>query len=116
LANKTYSVEITANNVKKAKTEADEISFKMEKLTSKFISLNHKIPAAPYTVEVDSTASPIAITFTSESTNPDGDIVKWEGTITGEDIEGTAFITNKKGKTTHDYSFTGALKGKPGKK
>jgi hypothetical protein len=116
LVNKTYTVEITENNVKKAKTEADEISFKGEKLSSKFMTAQNKIPAAAYTVSVDSTSDPKTITFSSEGKNPDGDIVKWDGTVTGEDIEGTAVITNKKGKTIHDYSFTGALKAKPGKK
>ena len=116
LVNKTYTVEITENNVKKAKTEADEISFKGEKLNSKFMMTANKIPAGAYTVSVDSTSDPVSITFSSESKNPDGDILKWDGTVTGDEIEGTAVITNKKGKTVHDYSFTGALKPKPGKK
>ncbi len=116
LVNKTYTVEITENNVKKAKTEADEISFKSEKLNSKFMTSQNKIPAAAYTVSVDSTSEAKTITFSSEGKNADGDVVKWDGTITGDDMEGTAVITNKKGKTIHDYSFTGTLKAKPGKK
>lgn len=116
LANKTYTVDITENNVKKAKTVADEISFKSEKLNSKFMMTENKIQAAPYVVSVDSSSTPPVITFSSEGKNPDGDIVKWDGTVTGEDIEGTAVITNKKGKTVADYSFTGTLKAKPGKK
>ena len=76
----------------------------------------NKLPAGPYTVTVDSSASPKTITFQSESKNGDDEVLKWDGTITDEAIEGTAIITNKKGKTVHDYSFTGTLKAKPGKK
>ena len=116
LANKVYTIEFTDKGAKKPKPIADEISFKSEKLNSKFMTTENKLPAGPYTVSVDSSASPKTITFQSESKNADGEELKWDGTITDEAIEGTAVVTNKKGKTVHDYSFTGTLKAKPGKK
>jgi archaellum component FlaF (FlaF/FlaG flagellin family) len=116
LANKIYTIELTETGGKKhAKPESDEISFKGEKLNSKFMTSEYKIPAAPYTVSVDSSATPKTITFQSESKGQDGEELKWDGTITDEAIEGTAVIS-KKGKTKKDYSFTGSLKGKPSKK
>src|SRR5688572_23155374 len=54
LANKVYVVEFTETTAKKPKPVEDEISFKTEKLNSKFINLEMKFPAAPYIVEVDS--------------------------------------------------------------
>ncbi len=116
LANKTYTIEFTDKNAKKPKPVADEISFKSEKLTSKFMTTEYKFTPCPYNVSVDSTVSPKVITFDAESKNQGGDMVKWQGTITGESVEGTAVITNKKGKTANEYSFTGELKAKPGKK
>ncbi len=116
LVNKTYTVEITETSAKKPKVINDEISFKAEKLNSKFMTAENAIPAALYTVSVDSTSDPKAITFQSEGKTADGLVVKWDGTVTGEAIDGTAVITNKKGKTVHEYSFTGTLKAKPGKK
>lgn len=116
LANKIYVVEFTETTAKKPKPVEDEISFKTEKLNSKFINLEKKFPAALYIVEVDSSVSPKVINFSSESKNQGGDVIKWEGAVIEEAIEGTAIITNKKGKTTGDYSFIGNLKPKPGKK
>ena len=115
LANKTYTIEFTETNAKKPKPISDEISFKSEKLNSKFMTTENHFPAAAYTVSVESTSDPKTITFTSQGNNNDKEMIKWDGTISGEDIEGTATITTKKGKETQ-YSFTGNLKAKPGKK
>ncbi|MBI3500293.1 MAG: hypothetical protein HY063_00715 [Bacteroidetes bacterium] len=115
LVNKVFTVEFTETSAKKPKPIADEISFKGEKLNSKFMTSENKLPAAAYTVSVDSSSSSKDATFQSSSKNPDGDEVKWDGTVSGESIEGTAVITTKKGKTI-EYSFTGNLKAKPGKK
>ena len=115
LANKTYTIEFTETNAKKPKPISDEISFKSEKLNSKFMTTENHFPAAAYTVSVDSTSDPKTITFTSQGNNTDKEMIKWDGTISGEDIEGTATITTKKGKETQ-YSLTGNLKAKPGKK
>ena len=115
LANKTYTVEITETSAKKPKTVNDEISFKSEKLNSKFMASEHHFQPGPYVVAVDSTSDPKTISFVSEAKNPDSATIKWEGTSADETIEGTATITTKKGKETQ-YSFTGSLKAKPGKK
>jgi hypothetical protein len=64
---------------------------------------------------VDSSASPKTITFQSLGKNPDEEEIKWDGTITDDAVEGTVVIT-KKGKTKKEYSFSGTLKEKPGKK
>ena len=115
LASKIYTIELTETAAKKPKQLSDEISFKAEKLYSKFMTTEHHFQASGYTVSVDSTSTPPAITFSSEGKNPDSETIKWDGTITGEDAEGTAVITTKKGKAT-EYTFTGTLKAKPGKK
>ena len=116
LVNKTYTVEITETTGKKVgKTDNDEISFKSEKLNSKWMTTNNHFPAALYTVSVDSSSTPPSFTFTSEGKDQDGQDIKWEGSVTGDDIEGTAVIS-KKGKTKKEYAFTGALKPKPGAK
>ena len=95
--------------------ENDEISFKSEKLNSKFMTAQNHFPAAAYTVTVDSSATPATISFVSEGKSSDGEDIKWEGTVTGDDIEGTATIS-KKGKTKKEYSYTGSVKAKPGAK
>ncbi|MBI4930827.1 MAG: hypothetical protein HY841_08705 [Bacteroidetes bacterium] len=113
LANKTYTVDMTETTAKKAgKTETDEISFKSEKLNSKFMTSQNHFPAATYTVSVDSSSESMDISFQSDGKSPDGEEIKWEGTVTDKDIEGTAIIS-KKGKTKKEYSFTGTLKEKP---
>jgi hypothetical protein len=115
LVNKVYTVEMTeTTNQKVGKKANDEISFKSEKLNSKFMTSENKFPAALYTVTVDSTTTPPTISFVSEG-NSDGEDIKWEGTITGDDIEGTATIS-KKGKTKKEYAYTGSIKVKGAKK
>ena len=116
LAYKTFTVEMTETTAKKAgKTETDEISFKSEKLNSKLMISQNHFPAATYTVSVDSSSGNKDISFQSDGKSPDGEEIKWEGTVTDKDIEGTAVIS-KKGKTKKEYSFTGSLKEKPEKK
>jgi len=99
LASKIYTVEMIETTAKKAgKTEGDEISFKNEKLNSKFMTAQNHFPAAAYTVSVDSSSNPATITFSSEGKNPDGEEIKWEGTVTDNDIEGRIVIS-KNGET-----------------
>ncbi len=113
LANKIYTIELAAQGKKAGDPEADEITFKSDKFTSKLMKTNEKFAPAAYTAELDtSDAANKVITFECESKNPDTELLKWTGTITGEDIEGTAVWTNKKGKTKKEYTFSGTLKGK----
>lgn len=114
LVNKTYTVDFTETGAKKPKPVPDEIMFKGDKINSKYMLKEHQFPASSYTVSVDSASDTKVITFQSEGKNPNEDI-KWEGTVTDEAIEGNAVIS-KKGKMKKEYSFTGNLKVKPGKK
>jgi hypothetical protein len=113
LASKVFTVELTETTGKKViKTVTEEISFKSEKLNSKTMTSQNHFPAALYVVEdVDTTSTPHVVTFSSTGTNPDGEEVKWEGTVSGDEIEGSAIIT-KKGKTKKEYAYTGTLKVK----
>ena len=118
LANKVFVVELSeTTNKKVGKTVTEEISFKSEKLNSKTMTSQNHFPAALYEVtDVDTSSTPATISFTSEGKNQDGEDVKWEGTVTGPDIEGTAIIS-RKGKTKKEYAYTGSLKSKgPAKK
>ena len=116
LVNKIYTVEFAETTGKKVGEKYnDEISFKSEKLNSKFMTTTNHFPAASYTVEVDSSSTPHTITFTSESKNTDGEDIKWEGTIAGDEVDGTAIIS-KKGKVKREYAYAGILKVKGAKK
>ena len=116
LVNKVFTVDLTETGGKKtAKPESDEISFKGDKMNSKFMVSEYKFSSAAYTVSVDSSSGSKEITFSSNGKNPDGEEIKWDGTVTDDAIEGTAVIS-KKGKTKKEYAFSGALKEKPGKK
>ncbi len=114
LAGKIYAIELVAQGGKKeADPVPDEVSFKADKFVSKYMKLENQFNAAPYTVTVDSSnTDAIVISFEVESKNTDEELVKWSGTITGADIQGTALYTNKKGKTKKEYAFTGSIKGK----
>ena len=118
LAGKIFTIEITATGGKKeADPESDEISFKGDKFTSNLMKKESQFKPAPYTASRDSSnAAGMVINFESEMTNPDNETLKWTGTITGDDIEGTATLTNKKGKVKKEYTFTGSKKGLKKKK
>ncbi len=114
LGNKIYTIELTAQGGKKAaEPEADEISFKTDKLASKIMKTDFEFEPAPYTVTVDSSAADgPAISFEAEAKNSNDEVLKWTGTVKGIDIEGTAVWTTKKGKVKKEYAFTGIQKGK----
>ena len=116
LVNKVFTVEmVETTNQKVGKKDNDEISFKSDKLNSKFMTRENHFPPDFYTVSVDTSSKPPVFTFTCESKNTDGEDIKWEGTVTGDDIEGAATIS-KKGKTKREYSYTGSIKTKAGAK
>lgn len=114
LANKIYTIELTVKSGKKAADPVpDEISFKSDKIGSKVLKDEFEINPSNYTVTVDSSATDgTSINFESEGKNSSDEVLKWEGSVTGENIEGTAVLTNKKGKVKSEFSFTGTLKGK----
>lgn len=68
-----------------------------------------------YTATIDSTSGTTIITFVSDSKNADGEKLKWTGTVTGETMEGSVVMTDKKGKVRGDYTFTGQQKKFRGK-
>lgn len=114
LVNKVFVVELTETTGKKVgKMVTEELSFKGDKLNSKTMTSVNHFPPALYTVTVDSSSTPPDVTFISEGKNPDGEDVKWEGIVTGDEIEGTAVIS-KKGKVKKEYAYTGTLKEKKG--
>ena len=113
LAGKIYTIELAAQGKKAGDPVADEITFKSDKFTSKVMKTDEKFAPSSYTAELDeSDPANKVITFETEGKNPSDDLIKWTGTITGDDIEGAATWTNKKGKVKKEYSFTGTLKGK----
>ena len=117
LVNKAYSVYFNETGTKKTgKPVEDEIGFKGGKLNSKFITTELHFPAPAYTVTVDSSASPVEISFESSIKNTDEDEIKIEGTVTDGSIEGTAVVTSKKGKIKNQYAFSGDQKEKGPKK
>ena len=118
LAGKIFTTEITATGGKKAADpESDEISFKSGNLTSNLMKKESGFKPSPYTASLDSSnAAGAVINFECEMTNPDSETLKWSGTITMDDVEGTAVLTNKKGKVKKEYTFTGSKKGLKKKK
>lgn len=116
LAGKVFVVELTeTTNKKVGKMVTEELSFKSEKINSKTIA-SLKFPASLYVIlEVDSSSTPPSVLFSSEGKSQEGEDIKWEGTVTGPDIEGTAVIS-RKGKTKKEFAFTGSQKVKGGAK
>ena len=114
---KTYTIAITKEGKKKP-WEQDELKFNLGKFKSKFFTEWGYTKATKYeATATDSTATPPQnYTFTVETTNDEKEVMTWEGTITGEDIDGTAEIVNAKGEKKYSFTFEGKLKGKPGKK
>ena len=113
LGGKIYTIELAEQGKKAGDPEADEITFKTNKFTSKIMKTEGKFIPSAYTVELDtSDVDNKVITFETESKNPSEDLLKWTGTVAGEEIEGTATWTNKKGKVKKEYTFSGTLKGK----
>lgn len=113
LTNKNFVVEFSeVSKKKKSKTIPDEISFKSEKLNSPFMTKENNFLACPYTASIDSAADVSIINFQAELKNKDEETITWTGSYNGETIEGTATITDKKGKTKKEYTLTGTLKSK----
>ncbi|MFH1004456.1 MAG: hypothetical protein V1781_03030 [Bacteroidota bacterium] len=116
LANKIFAVELTDQSAKKATPpEPDEITFRTNKVGSRVLLMKSGFPPSEYTVSVDSSAGEVVITFEAVSKNTLDEELKWEGTITGEEIEGTAQLI-KKGKVKNYYYYLGTLKNKKKKK
>ena len=112
LEGKFFTIELTEQGGKKTpKPESDELSFKSDKFTSKLMKEKNKFGSAVYTATTDTASAEKIISFEAESKNDGGELLSWKGTITGENIEGTA-VWSKKGKTKKEYAYSGSLKKK----
>ena len=118
LDGKVFDAEVTKEGKKKP-MDPDELKFAQGKYKSRNFSEQYKFKNAAYLITgVDSTttAGVKVYTFKVEATNDIKDVATWEGTINGEDIEGTVELVNKKGDKIFNCTYTGKLKKKPGQK
>ena len=116
LSEKNFDVELTEQGKKKeAPPVKDQILFRADRLSSTYMMREYVFTASAYTATADSTSGKPVITFVSDSKNADGDLLKWNGTVIGETMEGTAVMTDKKGKPKVSYTFKGQLKKFRGK-
>jgi hypothetical protein len=109
LDRKTYVCEFILTGKKKA--EGDEVKFSGGTMVCKMMQ-DDGFKATAYESSVDSSSAPPVISFSMEAKDDKENTFKWEGKVTGDDIEGTAIITDKKGKVKKSYSFDGVIKGK----
>jgi hypothetical protein len=117
LDGKTFIVD-TYKEGKKKPLDTDELKFITGKFKSKYFADWGFTKASVYKItSIDSTSSETKIySWTAEATSDIKEKMTWTGTITGEEIEGTSEIVSAKGEKTYSFTFTGKLKGKPGKK
>ena len=110
---KTFAVSLTEEaKAKPTKPMAEVLQFKSEKLEAELMNDKYGFKKGTYTATIDSSnAEEPVITFDAEMKNDAGDQLIWHGTLTGEDIEGSA-IWSKKGKTKKTYAFNGSMKKK----
>lgn len=119
LDGKTYETSVTKEGKKKPLSdEPDDFKFSAGKFRSSFFGERYKYKQAPYLItSIDSSnAAERVYTWKAESVNDIKETVQWEGTITGDQLEGTAELYDEKGKKMWSYTFTGKLKKKPGQK
>jgi hypothetical protein len=110
LDKKGFWTTVTLKAKKKMVSFEDEMTFRSGKMGSRKLQTEEGFIKGDYviteTLEVD--GEPI-IKFQGINKNSKGLSLKWEGTIFGESIEGTA-IASKKGKIKKEYFFVGELK------
>lgn len=117
LDGKTFIIEMFKNGKKKP-MEPDEFKFTSGKFKSKFFGEQWGFKQGPYKINsIDSTNATAKIySWTAETVSDIKEVTTWKGTINGEDLEGTSEMVDEKGKSEYTFTFTGKLKGKPGKK
>lgn len=115
---KTYSIDLQEDMGKKTNTYPDELMFKADKMKSKYLTAEEKFKSGKYTATKDANAAVRKINFDCTMKNESGEVITWVGTVTGDEIEGTAEWTKKDETTRMMYTFTGNLKVKktPGAK
>jgi hypothetical protein len=116
LGEKQFDIELTEVGKKKNNEPVkDQLLFRANKLSSTYMMREYVFTASAYTASVDSTSGTKVITFVSDSKNADGDMLKWNGTVTDEEMEGTVTLADKKGKLKTTYTFKGQQKKFKGK-
>jgi len=113
LDGKTFHIKLKLIDGKRVEGSTwleDEITFKGGNLKLKDMSRREKFPPAHCEIKADPTAGEKTIAFSASHNNPFGSDIKWDGTVTGNSIKGTAVWTNIHGPRT--YSFSGTAKGK----
>ncbi len=109
LDGQTFKIRVIEKNlVGKEHILKDEISFKDEKISTKF-STDNGFPDAKYTTESKDAMVTTLHNFKAESTNKKGDKLSWEGSVNADEIQGEA-SRERKGKIKTIYSFKGTLK------
>lgn len=115
LDGKTFVVDLY--KVGKTKLyDHDDLKFNAGKFKSALFADWGFTKASKYQITVDSTSATKVYSWAVEAINDIKETMTWSGTITGEDIEGTTDLVNAKGETKYNFTFTGKLKGKAGKK
>jgi hypothetical protein len=105
----TITLKVSGKARDGIKWTKDELSFGKGAFTSKFMSEREKFPPFEYSNAADS-ASPGKIMFSAEGHNTGVSSIVWEGTVTGNYIEGIATWTNMNGPQKE--IFKGSLKEK----
>jgi len=110
LAGKTFAISVIDKTWTKGIME-DEITFDGATLHSNVMNEGYKFDTAPYRSQTGSSGTQQLIRFMSISLKESGEMLSWEGAITGKQIEGTLRWT-KKNRVLRTYFFTGAIKPK----
>mgnify|MGYP000608826977 CR=1 FL=1 len=118
LDGKTFLTDVTKEGKKKP-LDPDEFKFTAGKFKSKFFAESYGFTKqVPYVItSIDSSnAAEKVYTWKAECINDIKEVLTWEGTIKGEDMDGTGELANAKGEKKWTYIFIGKLKKKPGQK
>jgi hypothetical protein len=113
LNNKIFSIKLIQTKGKKGQRrwswESDEIAFHNKKLVLKYMKTMEQYPAVAYTVGADTSSDGNTIKFKAITRSPyyNKATITIEGTISGNDIKGTAIWVSKVG--TYEYTFAGVL-------
>lgn len=107
---KTFNIILTLTNGKRSGWQwtTDKVHFESNRLTSAEMTKREKFPSGTCSLKLDSTASTKTVKFKTSVKNSSGSKIEWQGTVTGNQIEGTAIWTDK--QSTESYSFSGSVK------
>ena len=113
-----FTTEIQEDGKKKP-LDPDDLSFASGKFKSPlFMDWGFAKPGKYEIMGIDSTTTPNTKIYSwgVDLVNEQEEKLSWSGTVSGEDIEGTIELINKKGATKKTFTFSGKLKKKPGQK